>query len=210
MPKGWLQLTDYTQSLCALWSVILAIRGSAVSVENPRNSYFWQIMNIFANEQQWVRNIRDSLVFNIHQSCMYGSKFDKWTSIRATDGLYNDIRKECDGNHTHESWRPSIKHSKAHFPTTKQAEYPKELCYEMSRCLAKFLVSHGSTLPDTKSDSRYTVDGTPPSSSWSKTSSTFSGRVLADFRSTYCRAISTFQTVESSSTNYGKRGCCFA
>ena len=137
----------YAVTLCLI--VILAIRGSAVSVENPRNSCFWQIMDIFANEHRWVRDIWDSLIFNILQSCMYGSKFDKWTSIRATDGLYNDIRKERDGNHTHESWRPSIKHSKAHFPTTKQAEYPKELCNEMARCLAKLLVSHGSILPDT-------------------------------------------------------------
>ena len=137
----------YAVTLCLV--VILVIRGTAVSIENPGNSYFWQIMDIFANEDQWVRNIWDSLVFYIHQSCMYGSRFDKWTSIRATDGLYNDIRKECEGNHTHVSWRPSMKQSKAHFPTTKQSEYPKELCNEMSRCLAKFLVSHGSILPDT-------------------------------------------------------------
>ena len=137
----------YAVTLCIM--VILVIRNSAVSVENPRNSYFWQIMDLFARQHSWVQAIWDSLVCNIHQSCMYGSQFDKWTTIRATDGLYNDICKECDGSHTHESWRPSMKQSKAHFPTTSQAEYPKELCNEMSRCLAKFLVHQGTILPDT-------------------------------------------------------------
>ena len=125
------------------------IRNSAVSVENPGNSYFWQIVDLFAKQHSWVNDISESLICNVHQSCMYGSKFDKWTTIKAADGLYNDIRKECDGSHTHESWRPSMQQSKVHFPTTSQAEYPRELCNEMSRCLAKFLVLQGSILPDT-------------------------------------------------------------
>ena len=137
----------YAVTLCLI--VILVIRESAVSVENPRNSYFWQIVTMFANQHPWVRVIWESLVDNVHQACMYGSNFDKWTTIRATDGLYNDVRKECDGSHKHESWRPRLRDQKVHFPTTNQAEYPKELCEEMSRCLAKFLVSKGTILTDT-------------------------------------------------------------
>ena len=130
----------YAATLCLL--VILVIRGASVSVENPRNSYFWQIMEFFAKQHPWVLRIWQSLVDNVSQACMYGSKHDKWTTIRATDGLYN-------GNHVHESWKPTRHKSKIHFPTTGQAEYPKELCGEMARCLAKFLTSAGTNFPDT-------------------------------------------------------------
>ena len=134
-------------SLCLI--VILVIRGASVSTENPRNSYFWQIMEFFAKQNSWVLKIWHSLVDNISQACMYGSKHDKWTTIRATSGLYNDIRKECDGKHSHDSWKPTRSQSKVCFPTTSQAEYPKELCDEMSRCLAKFLTASGTVFPDT-------------------------------------------------------------
>ena len=137
----------YAVTLCLM--VILVIRKASVSVENLRNFYFWQIMDLFARQHSWVQDIWESLVCNVHQSCMYGSRFDKWTTIKATDGFYDDIRKECDGSHTHESWRPSIQQSKVHYPTTSQAEYSKELCNEMSRCLAKFLVLQGVIFPDT-------------------------------------------------------------
>ena len=91
----------YAATLCLM--VILVIRGASVSVENPRNSFFWQIMELFAKQHSWVQCIWRSLVDNISQACMYGSKHDKWTTRRVTDGLHNDIHKECDGKHAHES-----------------------------------------------------------------------------------------------------------
>ena len=76
---------------------------------------------------------------------MYGSKMDKWTTIKATASLYDAICKQCDGSHTHDSWRPSMG---PNGPTTGQSEYPIELRKEMSNCLAKFLVNKGTKFVD--------------------------------------------------------------
>ena len=175
----------YAATLCLI--VILVIRGAAVSVENPRNSYFWQIM--------------ETLVDNISQACMYGSKHDKWTTIRATDGLHNDIRKECDGKHSHESWKPTLRHSKVNFPTTAQSEYPRGLCEEMSRCVAKFLTKEGTIFSDTN----LAVDATLAARHLRHHAAT-SGRVLGNCRWNNLQTVFTYKTLEQIASNYGKRG----
>ena len=85
---------------------------------------------------------------------MYGSRLDKWTTIRSTPGLYDPICKECDKSHEHDSWKPTMSSSGPRFPTTALAEYPKELCSEMASCLAKFLVLKGVTFADTNLNSQ--------------------------------------------------------
>ena len=124
-------------------------RGAAVSIENPRNSYFWLVMGIFARQHLWMRQLWDALKDNVHQACMYGSKLDKWTTSKATPLLYDAICKACDKSPEHESWRPTMGPSGPKFPTTALAEYPKELCAEMASCLARFLLTKGVKFVDT-------------------------------------------------------------
>ena len=137
----------YAATLCII--CILMCRGAAISVENPRNSYFWLVMDFFAKQHSWMQQLWNSLKDNIHQACMYGSKLDKWTTIRSTPGLYDPTCKECDRSHEHDSWKPTMSSSGPRFPTTALAEYPKELCSEMASCLAKFLLLKGVTFSDT-------------------------------------------------------------
>ena len=137
----------YALTLCVL--CILVSRGASVSVENPRNSYFWIIMQMWAKQHHWMQQVWESLKDNISQACMYGSKLDKWTTITATSLLYDTICKTCDKSHTHESWKPSMGPNGPKFPTTAQSEYPIELCNEMANCLAKFLVDKGAKFVDT-------------------------------------------------------------
>ena len=106
-------------------------------------------MAIFAKQHAWIKSLWDSLKNNDHQDCMYGSKFDKWTTIKATLQLYDVICKVCDKSHSHESWRPTMGPSGPKLPTTSLAEYTKQLCNEMASCVAKFLVTKGVTFVDT-------------------------------------------------------------
>ena len=137
----------YALTLCVL--CILVSRGASVSVENPRNSYFWIIMQMWSKQHPWMKHIWESLKDNISQACMYGSKLDKWTTIKATSQLYDAICRTCDKSHTHESWKPSMGPNGPKFPTTAQSEYPTELCNEMANCLARFLLDKGAKFVDT-------------------------------------------------------------
>ena len=137
----------YALTLCVL--CILVSRGASVSVENPRNSYFWIIMQMWSKQHPWMKHIWESLKDNISQACMYGSKLDKWTTIKATSQLYDAICRTCDKSHTHESWKPSMGPNGPKFPTTAQSEYPIELCNEMANCLARFLLGKGTKFVDT-------------------------------------------------------------
>ena len=137
----------YALTLCVL--CILVSRGASVSVENPRNSYFWIIMQMWAKQHHWMQQVWESLKDNISQACMYGSKLDKWTTIKATSLLYDTICKTCDKSHTHESWKPSMGPNGPKFPTPAQSEYPIELCNEMANCLARFLLDKGTKFVDT-------------------------------------------------------------
>ena len=145
----------YALTLCLV--CILVCRGAAVSIENPRNSYFWNIMQMWAQQHPWLKHVWDSLRDNISQACMYGSKMDKWTTIKATPSLYDAICKQCDGSRKHDSWRPSMGPDGPKFPTTGQSEYPVELCKEMSNCLAKFLVNKGTIFNDTNLSQQTTL-----------------------------------------------------
>ena len=59
-----------------------------------------------------------SLIFTDFQACMYGSSRayrDKWTRLICSNGLYDDINKQCDGSHAHASWKPSLSKTGAVF-----------------------------------------------------------------------------------------------
>ena len=104
---------------------------------------------MWAKQHHWMQQVWESLKDNISQACMYGSKLDKWTTIKATSRLYDTICKTCDKSHTHESWKPSMGPNGPKFPTTAQSEYPIELCNEMANCLARFLLDKGAKFVDT-------------------------------------------------------------
>ncbi len=73
--------------------LILHVRGAAVSVENPSKSYFWDAVRELIAKLPWLQNLWGSMEDNTFQNCMYGSERDKWTTIKATRGLYT-IRQD--------------------------------------------------------------------------------------------------------------------
>lgn len=128
--------------------LILYVRGSTISIENPANSYFWAAVEQLMAQHAWLRKLWDSMEDNTFQNCMYGSDRDKWTTLKATKGLYTSIRKKCDGKHQHRSWVPQRADQGVHFPTSMETAYPKELCNVMADNLFHFLQQQGVDFPD--------------------------------------------------------------
>ena len=58
---------------------------------------------MWSRQHHWMQQVWESLKGNISQACMYGSKMDKWTTIKATAALYDATCKECDNSLVHES-----------------------------------------------------------------------------------------------------------
>ena len=128
--------------------LILYVRGSTFSVENPANSYFWAAVEQLMSQHEWLQQLWNSMEDNTFQNCMYGSDRDKWTTIKSTKGLYTSIRKRCDGTHQHRSWVPQKADQGVHFPTSMETAYPKKLCDTMADSLFQFLKERGVEFPD--------------------------------------------------------------
>ncbi len=137
-------------ALTVVMATILLIRGASISIENPSNSYFWKIVELFLKQRKWLQSKWSSLIFTDFQACMYGRSRDyrdKWTRLICSNGLYDDINKQCDGSHAHASWKPSLSKTGAAFPTSSAKEYPRGLCEVMAASLIRFLVHQGVRFP---------------------------------------------------------------
>ena len=114
----------YVVTLVSIW--ILSMRGSFLSCENPSSSLFWRVADLLAQDlpdpSAW------STLEDVHfHSCMWGSSRNKRTTFRATPGLCIGLAADCDGSHEHSSWTPSVTAQGVVFPTSGEAEYPREL-----------------------------------------------------------------------------------
>ena len=134
----------YALTLCLI--CILVCRGASVSVKNHRNSYLWAIMQMWARQHPRMQQVWESLRDDKSQACMYGNKMDKWTTIKATASLYDAICKQCDGSHTHDSWKPSMGPNGPKFPKTGQSEYPVELVQRDGKLLSEILGQQGDKI----------------------------------------------------------------
>ena len=128
--------------------LILHVRDAAVSVENPSSSHFWAAVSSLLAEHSWLQDLWSLMEDNTFQSCMYGSDRDKWTTIKATKGLYTAICKQCDGSHSHRSWVPEKSETGVVFPTSQETAYPRKLCDTMASCLCQFLQQKGVRFPE--------------------------------------------------------------
>ena len=66
------------------------------SLDNPSNSYFWDLPCI-------IRVIRASPATEVKfQNCMFGSDLPKWTTMWVSPaGMFDHLRQACDGQHQH-------------------------------------------------------------------------------------------------------------
>ena len=98
------------------------LRNTLCMVENPRNSLFWFVT-------AWVEmTAAQSLHYQDHQACMYGSKRPKFTRLCANFEQVCTISALCDGRHEHEPWGIIKNGAKRTFATALEVHYPKQLC----------------------------------------------------------------------------------
>ena len=80
---------------------------------------------------------------------MHGGTRDKATKFWSfnprvpSDNLFDPLGLLCDGNHTHQSWRPKFFNGKWVFPTKEEAAYPHLLCVRMASILLQEAIARG-------------------------------------------------------------------
>ena len=119
--------------------------GISVSVENPKNSFFWQVTEVAA----LLRDLQHRH-FTIFHHCMHGGKRDKqtawwsWDPRQPSSNMFASLALECDKQHSHEPWQP-YKNAQGQvvFPTKEEAAYPKILCQRVACILKDVAIERG-------------------------------------------------------------------
>ena len=128
--------------LCSKIALLCISMNIILSIENPYNSWFWQlpcILSLFNEvELEWV----------YFQACMHGSSRNKWTGWLCTKSIFTSMILVCDNKHTHAGWNLVKTAGSWQFDTSKEAEYPRQLCVTAAHCvLAAALRAGYSALP---------------------------------------------------------------
>ena len=116
-------------------------RGILVTMENPKNSYFWST-NFFVHLQA---------SFEMHtadfQVCMYGGTRDKWTRFVANFPEVGQLSIVCDKTHSHAPWRfAQDAQGKRVWATSLESEYTRQLCIATVQVVLHKAQSLGLTL----------------------------------------------------------------
>ena len=119
---------------------LLIDRKIAFFIENPLNSYFWNLAAV----QRLSGNVHTDYV--TFQHCMFDGKRNKWTKLLFyPKGLFLKLHRVCDHSHTHEPWGRT---SEGTFATATEAVYPQALCDAILGCLAVHLhLQRGPPIP---------------------------------------------------------------
>ena len=117
---------------------ILIGHGISISIENPKNSFFWQFSAVAG-----LLQTLDGGHWTIFQHCMHGGRRDKqtawwsWNPRHEQQNMFKSLALLCDGSHTHEPWQPyKTADGRTIFPTKEEAAYPQLLC-ERIACILK-------------------------------------------------------------------------
>lgn len=127
------QVYSFTAEILEL-CISLDILGS---VENPKNSLFW--------EYPEIKRLLEKGWMTVFDSCMHGGRRKKGTSWWATKATYTDLQATCDGSHQHSSSTVSSKG--LNFPTAEEAAYPDLLCKRVSAIIHAYASQEGAVEP---------------------------------------------------------------
>ncbi|CAE7830851.1 unnamed protein product [Symbiodinium sp. CCMP2592] len=108
--------------------------GINVSVENPRNSLFWKVLQCFA-EAEGLLWLPAALEYFDFDQCCHGSDRPKSTRFLCTRGLFTSLRATCPGNHTHRPWGFVFHERSMQLSSSLVSAYPVLLCKRMASCL---------------------------------------------------------------------------
>jgi hypothetical protein len=113
--------------------IFLNNRNVAWTMENPTNSWLWELpcMEFLVNQ----------MFFTSFHSCAYGGKRYKATSFLTNNPVFLILCRQCDGQHEHLPW--GIDEATQQFSTALEAEYPKCLCEEYAMVLTDLAKGKG-------------------------------------------------------------------
>ena len=119
--------------------------GINVSVENPCNSWFWDVLQCFA-EGDSVPWPPAALEFVDFDQCCHGSDRPKSTRFLCTRGLFSPLQARCPGTHVHKPWGLVYYERSMRFASSLEAAYPPLLCKRMAACLESASQARGLSL----------------------------------------------------------------
>ena len=122
----------------------------SVSVENPKNSFFWLFSEVAALLDEMKQQH-----FTVFHHCMHGGTRDKqtawwsWNPHKPSVNMFSSLSLVCDKQHHHEPWQP-YRNSQGQivFPTKEEAAYPKLLCERIACILKSEAVERGFSFAD--------------------------------------------------------------
>ena len=106
------------------------------TIENPGNSWLWELPEMTFAIQHGK--------FTYLHPCAYGGERKKNTAFLASDEAFSKLEKFCDGSHPHAQW--GYDEEKGVFNTSKEAEYPRQLCVRYVDALVEALEAKGISL----------------------------------------------------------------
>ena len=109
-------------------------------LENPTNSYFWEIPFV-------IPLLEHKLIFVADfQACVWGSKRPKWTRIISNHPAILQLCGTCPGDHVHLPWGYTIRDGKQAFATSEEAAFPDALCSQLADISVSIAVDLGFAL----------------------------------------------------------------
>lgn len=150
-PEGLPDLTDNDkmrvqlanllfQYACEIFLEASAL-GVLVTIENPKNSYFWLTC--------WLLAILKEIpvFFGDFQVCMLGGSRDKWTRIMANFPAIESLNIRCDHSHEHQPWGfAKNAEGKRVGATSLESQYPTKMCIALVNLVLQFAAGHGLRL----------------------------------------------------------------
>ena len=127
-------LYKYMAEFC----IYLNDRGIPWTVENPTNSWLWEL--------PCMAHLMAVAFFTTFQSCAYGGQRYKNTSFLTNHPIFLSLCRQCGDVEPHEHLAWGIDSATQQFSTALEAEYPKLLCREYALLLVELAQDKGITL----------------------------------------------------------------
>ena len=130
-----------------------------ISLENPNRSWFWAVMMhliLQTGNNQLIR-FWDSLADIEFDACCLGSTRKKTTRWKSSPGIFDQLAKRCQNDHTHEPFQLTFQQGRWQFDAAAEAAYPEPLCLLTSHCAKQALLSQGRVFTTTQPLRRRTL-----------------------------------------------------
>ena len=107
-----------------------------VCIENPRNSFLWEILAAFEPSEPSHR-LLPRLSEVCFDQCCHGGSRPKGTKLLCSPECFESLRASCPGNHLHKAWGRIVECGSVRFATKDEAAYPCILAQRYSLCVAQ-------------------------------------------------------------------------